>query len=219
MVAAAALAAPHAALAALTLSPLILDLSADQSARGDVELFNNGQERLYVVAAPYEVADPGKPSERRVENPDPEALGLLATPNRLILEPGQRKFLRISMLKPAGEADRIFRVTVKPVVGDVTAQATGLKIMVGYEMLVIQRPLDPQAKLAVDRKDVLARITNAGNTNAELFQGQACAPSGECAPLPSHRVYAGATVEIPVKPGFKARYTVKVRDKITTLDF
>jgi len=47
------------ALAALTLSPLILDLAPNQPARGDIELFNNGTERLYVVLEPAEVLDAG----------------------------------------------------------------------------------------------------------------------------------------------------------------
>jgi P pilus assembly chaperone PapD len=218
----AALLSASPARAALSLSPLILDISPDQAARGDVELFNSGTERLYVVVAPTEVQDPGKSAEHRVESPDPEQLGILATPNRIILEPGERKFLRIALLKPPGPQDRVYRITVKPVVGGLAGEATGLKLIVGYEMLVIQRPTAPQAQLAGHREGDAIVISNAGNSNAELFQGKQCpaaSPGANCTPLDSHRIYAGASVSIPVKPGFKAEYTVKVRDKVSTTAF
>jgi P pilus assembly chaperone PapD len=172
------------------------------------------------MVTPTEVQDPGKPSERRIESPDPEQLGLLATPNRLVLEPGERKFLRVALLKPPGETDRVFRVTVKPVVGAVAGEATGLKLMVGYEMLVIQRPPAPRADLTGAREGDAITITNRGNSNAELFQGKQCDAAGKaCEPLDSHRIYAGASTTVKVKPGFKASYTVKVRDKVTTAAF
>ena len=43
-----------------------------------------------------------------------------------------------------------------------------------------------------------------------------CAP---CLPLDSHRIYAGTSVRIPLKPGYKATFTVKVRDKVSTAAF
>jgi P pilus assembly chaperone PapD len=204
----------------LSLSPLILDLSPGQAPRGDVELLNTGSERLYVVVIPSLVEAPGQSGEHRLEEPDPEKLGLLATPNRVILEPGERKFLRIALLKPPAEQDRVFRIVVKPVVGGMSGNATGLKLIVGYEMLVIQRAAEPQARLTGARKGGALIISNSGTTNAELFQGKQCAAGGrDCSPLESHRVYAGGTVTVPLKPGFKAEYTVKVRDKVSTAVF
>lgn len=213
-----AIAAP--ANAGLTLSPLILDLSGEQSARGDVELFNNGTERLYVVVEPAAIADAGLATEKRVTNPDPEMLGLLATPNRVVLEPGARKFVRISMLKSPAESDRIFRVVVKPVVGAASGEATGLKVIVGYEMLVIQRPNSPHAALTAERQGDHITITNSGNTNAEIFRGKACPATGApCEDLQSHRLYAGASVDVPLKAGYRAEYALKVQDKLETFVF
>jgi hypothetical protein len=101
-----------------------------------------------------------------------------------------------------------------------SGDATGLKLIVGYEMLVIQRAAAPEAHLTGARANDVLTITNSGTTNAELFQGQQCAPGGkDCAPLASHRVYAGAAVSVTLKPGFKAQYTVKVRDKVSTSTF
>ena len=54
---------------------------------------------------------------------------------------------------------------------------------------------------------------------AELFLGKQCSGDNNCQPLESHRVYAGAAVNVKLKPGFKANYTVKIVDKISTATF
>src|SRR5260370_2553304 len=99
----------------LSLTPAMVDFTADQPPRTDLELLNDGAERLYIVVEPAQILDPGTPAERRVQVVDPQKLGLLATPNRLILEPGERKYVRVAMLADPGDRDRIYRVTVKPV--------------------------------------------------------------------------------------------------------
>src|SRR5581483_2714259 len=118
---AAALAAAMACMAVmpanagLSVSPVIVDFLPGQPPRADVELVNSRTEQLYVAVEPSEIAAAGTGAERRVQTPDPQELGLLASPGRLILEPGQHKFVRIAMLQEAGESDRIYRITIKPV--------------------------------------------------------------------------------------------------------
>src|SRR5689334_15445739 len=89
---------PRPASAEIVLSQLVLDLAAGKPARGDVEVWNNDKERAYVIVEPYEVMNPGAPTMERRTDPDPEKLGLLITPARMILEPGQRKLLRVMAL-------------------------------------------------------------------------------------------------------------------------
>ena len=212
-------AAPTAARAGLSVAPVIVDVQPNQPPRADVELFNDGTETVYVVVEPSRIEDPGDADEKRVRLADPQALGLLATPNRLVLQPGQRKFVRIALLSPPGDADRIYRVTVKPVIGEVKSGETGLKILIGYDLLVIQRPGKPDASIIASRAGDTLTLKNAGNTNAELFQGQQCDPQRQCTPLPGHRLYAGASWSVPIKPGLPIDYAVKVGTKITAQHF
>jgi Mat/Ecp fimbriae periplasmic chaperone len=210
---------PLVAQAGLSVAPVIVDFQPGDPPRADLELFNDGEETLYVVIEPAMIEDPGDAAEKRVQNPDPQALGLLATPNRLVLEPGQRKFVRIATLSPPGETDRIYRVTVKPVVGGVKSSETGLKILIGYDLLVIQRPAKPNAPIVATRSGATLTLRNGGNTNAELFQGQQCDPQHHCTTLPGHRIYAGASWSVPIQPALPVDYAVKIGAKIVTSHF
>ena len=211
---------PLPAYAELGVSPAIVDFQSGHPPRADLELVNNGSQRLYVVVEPSEIAAPGTDAEQRIQDPDPQVLGLLATPSRLILEPGQRKFVRIAMLKEAGDRDRIYRVTVKPVVGPVEAPVTGLKILVGYDVLVIQRPAQPKAVITGARSGEMLSLRNLGDTNAQLFNGKQCdARKGHCTSLPGSRLYAGATWNVPIRPGLPVEYLVKVGHDVTVQQF
>lgn len=188
--------------AGLMLSKVILDLTPETASRDDIELVNDGDERLYVVAEPSEILDPGLPTESRRNSPDPAVTGLLVSPQKLVLEPGEHKLVRIAAVAARPERDRIYRVTIKPVAGPVTAEQTALKVYVGYDALVIYRPdkLEP----AVDgrRQGNRLVIRNTGNTNVELAQGKQCDEQGaRCQELPANRLYPGAewTVDLPLR--------------------
>ena len=51
------------AFAELALSQLVVELS-ESSMANDVEVFNDSAERIFIVADPREILDPGMPSER-----------------------------------------------------------------------------------------------------------------------------------------------------------
>ena len=199
------------AAAGIVLSEVIVDLDASVPPRDDIEILNDGTERLYVVAEPAAIKAPGTPEEARLEVRDPGELGLLVSPNRLVLEPGQRKLVRIAALKPAINRDLIYRVTFKPVVGAIEADASGLKVLVGYDVLVIVRPPHPTASITATRSNGMIVLKNAGNTNAEMFSGRQCDASGRsCVELPSRRLYAGAVWQVPLTRDTPVEYLVKV---------
>lgn len=206
--------------ARLGVSPVIVDFQPQEPQNSDIELFNDGTERVYVVVEPSEIKNAGTPAEQRIQVPDPQALGLLAAPNRLVLEPGQRKFLRIVMLNEPADSDRIYRVTVKPVVGEIEAPVTGVKILVGYDLLVIQRPKLPKTVIRGTRSATVLTMTNEGNTNAELFNGRACdAARLHCKDLPGQRLYAGASWALPIAANDMVEYSVKTGATVTIQDF
>lgn len=186
-----ALASPAGA--GLMLSKVILDLGPGSAPRDDIELWNDGAERLYVVAEPGEIIDPGLPTEQRRNSGDPSVTGLLVTPQKLILEPGEHKLVRVAAIADRPQRDRVYRVTIKPVAGPVSADQSALKLYVGYDALVLYRPDQPRAELAASRSGKTLTIRNRGNSNAELFGGRQCDPAGRnCQDLPANRLYAGA---------------------------
>jgi len=179
--------------AGLMLSKVILDLGPDSAPRDDIELWNDGGERLYVVAEPSEIVDPGLPTEQRRTSPDPGVTGLLVTPQKLILEPGEHKLVRVAAVAARPAHDRVYRVTIKPVAGPISADQSALKLFVGYDALVLYRPDQPKAELSATRRGKQLTIHNSGNTNVELAQGRQCDPSGQdCRDLPANRLYPGA---------------------------
>jgi P pilus assembly chaperone PapD len=86
--------------AQLVVSNLVVDLLAGKDSKQDVEVWNNSADRAYVAIEPAEVMNPGTGAEARRTDPDPEKLGLLVSPSRMILDPGQRKLIRIAEITP-----------------------------------------------------------------------------------------------------------------------
>ncbi|MEO5774855.1 MAG: fimbria/pilus periplasmic chaperone [Sphingomicrobium sp.] len=201
---------PADAQAGITLSQMIVELQPGKSIRQDVELWNNDPDRTYVVIEAREVVNAGRPDEASRVDPDPEKLGLLVSPGRLILEPGQHKLIRIASIAPPGDRERVYRVMVKPVAGELVTNKSGLKIMVGYDALVIVRPPHPRADLIASRTGNRLTFHNSGNSSVELVQGRQCTPGGtNCSELPGKRLYAGADWGQDVKPGYVAEYSLR----------
>lgn len=194
----------------LVLSELIVELQPGKQVRDDVEVWNNSPERTYVSVEPREILDPSLPSQRVVRDPDPQKLGLLVSPARMILEPGQRKLLRIATLSPDVEREHVYRVTVKPVVGGVEAKDSGLKILVGYDVLVLVRPAEPLAAVAGVRSGRKLTFSNSGNVSVIVSDGKQCdAARAHCTELPGKRLYPGASWTVDVGSDLPVQYTFK----------
>jgi P pilus assembly chaperone PapD len=185
-----------AARAEMVLSQVIVDLLPGKPPREDIEVWNDGDERMYVLAEPFEILRPGTPAEARVPVTDPEQAGLLVAPLRLVLEPGERRAIRIAAIGARPAADRVYRVTIKPVAGAVTAETSALKVFVGYDTLVLVRPEQITGDVEGARNGRTLTLRNAGNAAQELFDGRQCdATGGDCRDLPAKRLYPGASWE------------------------
>jgi prepilin-type processing-associated H-X9-DG protein len=218
------LAAP--ATAQLSINRLWVDLEPGQSPRSDLVIRNDSADRYYISVQTYEVTDPGTPQEDRRQIADPEALGLLVTPNRLILEPGATRSIRVVSLNTNLTQDRIYRVLIRPEVGTIRTDAAptderdvAIKLLAAYDVLVVARPPRANARITSRREADRIVISNSGNTNALLFDGHVC-PQGisdpddtRCHSLPATRVYAGGSFEVPLQNAgdvviFRERETV-----------
>lgn len=212
--------APAPAAAALTLSQVIVDLTPGKPSRDDIEAWNDSRERMYVVAEVSRIIAPGLPSEKRIQEPDPEKLGLLVTPTRMILEPGQRRIVRVAAIIPPGDSERVYRVTIKPVSGGAAGGPTGLKILLGYDVLVIVRPAQMHPSVLAERTGKSIKLSNRGNTNLELFDGSQCDAQGaHCSELPAKRLYAGAEWVQALPRDGPVEYSVKAGGEVTRRKF
>jgi P pilus assembly chaperone PapD len=216
----AAIAVPlTAAHAELVLSQLIVELAPGDHSRADIEAWNNGPNRIFVAIDPREILAPGTGTQSSRSDPDPDKLGLLVSPARMILEPGQRKLIRVSSIA-AGARERVYRVTVKPVVGQLASEQSGLKVLVGYDVLVLVRPSQPSPHVTGTRANGELTMRNDGNVSVELVDGRQCdATMKICEKLPEGRLYAGAQKSVKVTPGNRAEYKVKVGTKLMTVEF
>lgn len=203
-------AAQGSAHAEMVLSKVIVDMQSGAASYEDIEVWNAGDERLYVSVEPFEIQRPGQPGEQRVASPDPGQSGLLVTPQRLVLEPDQRRLIRVSAIVPPGPVDRIYRVTVKPVAGPVTSEVSALKVFVGYDVLVLRRPQAVTGDLVATRSGQRLTIRNASNTAKEIFEGRQCDARGaNCKTLPATRLYAQSewSQELPYDTPVEYRVT------------
>ena len=178
----------------MLLSNVIVHFEPGKPTRQDVEITNAGTDPMYVDIEPTRVLEPGTENESRVKITDPRADGLLVTPNKMILPPGATKVIRLVKIGAATE-ERVYRITAKPVAAGVEAEQSGLKIMVGYEILAIVYPNEPLPNLEVARTGQNMVMRNNGNTNILLREGYQCAtkdqPLEECDNLPARRLYPG----------------------------
>ncbi len=193
----------------IALSQVILDMSANGAGRRDIEVANTSNSVIYVTVEPAAILNPGQANERRREDPDPQRLGLLATPNKLMIQPGEKKLVRFIALQPPGETDRIFRARVREVVGKVKAQTSALKVVIGYDVLVIQRPANAREALVADRHGDSLVFKNGGNTNVLLYDGRLCQhPDKNCRALTTKRIYAGGEWRVRLNGPGEVSYLV-----------
>lgn len=194
----------------LVLSDLIVELEPGKSLRKDLEIWNDSPERSFVAVEPREIVDAALPGQKDRRDPDPQKLGLLVSPHRMILEPGQRKLIRIASLAADAGREHVYRVTVRPVTGEIESEDSGLKVLVGYDVLVLVRPVDVRADVAAVRTGRSLAFTNRGNVSVELVEGRQCAASGSCIELPGKRLYPGASWSVELKSDAKADYVLKM---------
>lgn len=208
------------AVAELSISQLVVELKPGAARAADLEVFNDSPDRSYVAVEPREIIGAGSSDEKPVTSPDPDKLGLLASPARMVLEPGQRRRLRIAYIGAEGSTERVYRVTVKPVSGEVKSEDSGLKLLVGYDLLVLVRPARIATDIAGVRNGGELILTNRGNSSVELADGKQCDADGKnCKALPGKRLYAGATWRQPVPASAKVEYRARSAAGWSLLDF
>ena len=182
--------------AEFVLSEMIIDFPEKAARQHDVDVISRDKETLYIATETYVVEHPATPDEKRTLVTDPTKSGLMITPNKMVLPAQARKLIRLLLLNPPSDKEQIYRVVVKPVIQgvDETQKRVALKVLVGYEALVMVRPQTAKIEVTAERKGNSLTLTNKGNTNANLQAGKQCDATGiNCKDINLTRLYAGAT--------------------------
>lgn len=186
------------------------------SQREDVKVSNTGDEVIYIQVEVFNVLNPGTPEEERVKVTNPKELKLLATPNKMVIPAGGQKLVRIVNLETNNKTERIYRINVTPIVAPLSEETSKLRIIVAYQILTIIQPNYPRAELLATRSGSVVRFENRGSSNILLSEGSQCKPhdSTACEDLPSRRLYAGNTWELPLPYDAPLAYSVRTFDGI-----
>ena len=201
---------PCLAKADMILNKSIIYFEPDAPNREDLEIQNAGSEPLYIQVTPKIVHKPGTEEQSREVYDDPKKAGLLVSPNKLIVPPNGRKLLRFVNLNPKPEEEKVYRVSITPVAGELTAKNTGVKIMIGYEVLVVVHPTQGYIDLVHERTGTFLNLKNMGTQNVLLRKGNQC-PQGvedesECHQLPGKRLYPGNSWSVELAADLPVTY-------------
>ena len=198
---------PGAALAQLIVDRSIIEFTPDARIQ-DIEVTNTGDFRLYLDLGVAEIHDPGSASPTREPFDDPRTAPVIVTPKQVLLPPGERKRVRVVMRDVGTDRERVFRLAVKPYTGKVrieggeaSEKVSAVKVLVGYDLLLLSRPAQLEPKLEVVRTERDIEFRNEGNTNILLRRVRQCdRDMDECSDLSANRLYAGETwkVALPV---------------------
>ena len=207
--------------ATLQVDRIEVELLAANGYRGDVAVTNDsGDETAYVEVLVFEVLRAGTAEEQRVEHRSPEEAGFLAAPRQLVLSPGQTKLVRLVSVDPPATEDRIFRVQIRPVVGDLTGQGMVVKVVLGYDMLVIVRPDGGAPEIVGERQGRRLVLRNRGNSTGYLLDGKSCDAGGStCTELPGKRMYPGNELAVELPHDGPVTYRLGIGLKVSELSF
>lgn len=188
-------------LAALAIDRAIIEFETGKGARQDVMARNTGDTNLFLEIEVLEVTNPGTDEEQRTVVRDPESIGFIAAPRRLMVPPGESRPVRLVNLIGHGDVERVYRVNIRPVVPPAETKGMGVRIVVAYQVLVFVAPLQTRVELNTTRNGNLLTFRNSGNVNIMLGNGEQCPMLGakDCEELQGKRLYPGNiwAVELP----------------------
>jgi len=212
----------NTALAQIAVNRSVIEFTADEPVQ-DIEIKNTGDFRIYLDLNVAEIINPERSEPNRVELDDPRTAAVLVSPSQLMLPPGARKRVRVILRDKINSLDRVFRLSVKPYTGKVKVNTTtgddkqsAIKVLIGYDLLLLARPRNLNPDLQVTRTDNSIEFVNRGNTNVLLRNIKQCnADNTECIDLQPNRLYAGEkyTLDLP-KSGPAAKFPIEVMQSV-----
>jgi len=174
--------------AGLSISPLVLRFNATDSYQ-DLKISNTGTTIQYVKIVPTLVVVE-KNKVKQIKIKDPEKMGLLITPSKLVLPPKQSKYVRVVLTRPAGAVERDYIIDVTPVIGRIIYpkiagnnskhSQVAMKIIIAYGVMTIVNPKVPHLNIVVKRNKKTITVKNSGNEGVVLRAAKQCSHPEQC---------------------------------------
>ncbi|MBX2823289.1 MAG: fimbria/pilus periplasmic chaperone [Gammaproteobacteria bacterium] len=212
----------HSAMAQISVNRSVIEFTAADPIQ-DIEIKNTGDFKIYLDLKIAEIINPEKATPTRKELDDPRTASMLVSPQQLMVPPGARKRVRVILRDKTHTSDRVFRLSVKPYTGKLKlAKTTGeakqsaIKVLIGYDLLLLARPENLDTDLQVTRTQDKIEFVNNGNTNVLLRDIKQCnADKSGCVDMQPNRLYVGEiySIDLP-KKGTKDRYPVEVLQSV-----
>ncbi len=197
--------AGHSAIshAQISVSRSVIEFTQSEKVQ-NIEVLNSGDNKVYLDLKAAEIINPESANPQRVELTDPRTSPLIVSPRQLLVPPGERRRMRVILRESATDKDRVFRLSVKPYVGSVKLDETegdkkssAIKVLVGYDLLLLSRPAQLNPDVSVERDNDSITFHNSGNTNVLLRKIEQCSSDGsECEEMQPNRLYAGETYKV-----------------------
>jgi len=186
-----------------------------------VRISNSGADTLYVNLDIEQLLDPANDESLRkpidlLNNPK-----ILVLPQQLALEPGQTKLVRVVSTNTDIKSDKVFRLNVVPFAGKPLSsqkeqKSIGVKILMGYKLLVLVRPEKILSNIEYQQSSSTLTFSNTGNTSVLLRQIEACnTAQNVCEDLAANRLYPGETHKVTLPQQLQSKpVSVKTRQSI-----
>jgi len=206
-----------AASAQLEVSKGTLELT-ESNPRNTLRLSNSGADTLYINLDIDHLLDPANDESLRepidlLNNPQ-----MLVLPQQLILEAGQTKLVRVISTHKNVDTDQVYRLNIvpfagKPLLNGNDAKKAGVKLLLGYKLLVLVRPEAMSPKLDYQRDATSVVFSNSGNTSVLLREIDFCAiNTNSCESVSANRLYPGEVLDIEI-PAHLQTENVKVKTR------
>jgi hypothetical protein len=143
-----------------------------------------------------------KYKNRNIQIKSPENSDLYFSPSKIILEKSgshlDSQTIRVVNVNKELKDERIYRLRVYPVIDGFGKKnkKMGIKILMGYESLVLIQSNNPKLNYSYKIIDKKMIIKNEGNDNIKFESGEHCNDSKKCELLAPFRLYNNTSEEI-----------------------
>ncbi len=190
------LAASPSFASSISVYPMSADLTG-QTRYQDIQVQNTGNDTAYVAITIYLINNPGMPDQSVVKlNDNPYQVGLIVTPNKMVIPQGQMRIARALYIGKSVSQDAVYEVKFTPVSGQLVAIGNsntdvnaGLELVIAYGVGIIVRPAHLEPQIAATRDGTSLTLTNTGNTTITIGN---CTPDQNIAAT----LYPGNTQKI-----------------------
>lgn len=198
----------------ISVHPLSIAFSQPNQRYEDIQVYNTGKSTAYVNVELKRLINPGAQHVRsKLFHDNPEAFGMIVSPNKLIIPAAQSRVVRVLRLLQGNKKEAVYQINIAPAEGVLERIKTGnkkvqagIRVIVGYNVIARVLPNEPRANLVIKRQGKTLTVENKGNASALLYRGEVC-ENQSCKALPTKRMYAGLSWSTEMPYAAPAHYT------------